>query len=193
MMSNIFDFEADEQLPTGANVAVKFSLPEGLVRNLSLYAQSTSRSKTEIVREAIENRLRNDPSWCAGLFFFEKNEEKKDEESVLEMLHKAPKGTLLKVVGLNKDAPDSANVLICNFVRARGRQISFDIPVNFRPTPLNDSRFTDLSSVKLVGGQMVLPQSDQNMGPFGLTQRWIYTIDVKYIWDIDCTHPAFLY
>ena len=76
MMSNIFDFEADEQLPTGANVAVKFSLPEGLVRNLSLYAQSTSRSKTEIVREAIENRLRNDPSWCAGLFFFEKNEEK---------------------------------------------------------------------------------------------------------------------
>lgn len=108
------------------------------------------------------------------------------------MLHKAPKGTLLKVVGLNKDAPDSANVLICNFVRARGRQISFDIPVKFRPTPLNDSRFTDLSSVKLVGGQMVLPQSDQNMGPFGLTQRWIYTIDVKYIWDIDCTLPVFL-
>lgn len=77
MMSNIFDFEADEQLPTGANVAVKFSLPEGLVRNLSLYAQSTSRSKTEIVREAIENRLRNDPSGVLVFSFLKKMKRKR--------------------------------------------------------------------------------------------------------------------
>ncbi|GAB2955921.1 ribbon-helix-helix domain-containing protein [Hafnia psychrotolerans] len=190
-MSNFDDFEDGDQEQQGANVAVKFTFPGGLARSLNLYAQSTSRSKTEIVKEAIEQRLRSDPAWLAGLFFFEKNGEK-DEKRFLEALHQAPRGTLIKVAALNKDAPDSANILICNFIRARDRLISFEIPTNFRPTLLSESRYTDLTSVKLVSGQMVLPHEDQNVGALGMTRRWVYTIDIKYIWDVDCQPPQFL-
>lgn len=190
-MSNFDDFEDDEQEEQGANVAVKFTFPAGLARSLNLYSQHTSRSKTDIVKEAIEQRLRNDPAWLAGLFFFEKNSET-DENRFLAALQQAPRGTLLKVAALNKDSPDGANILICNFIRVKGRQVSFDIPTNFRPTLLSESRYTDLTSVKLVSGQMILPHEDRNIGPLGMTHRWVYTIDIRYIWDVDCEPQQFL-
>ncbi|MEX8304552.1 hypothetical protein AB7N78_25620 [Escherichia coli] len=191
-MSNIDDFEDDMRAQIEANVAVKFTLPERLVQNLNLYAHHNSRSKTEIVKEAISQMLRNDPAWMAGLFFFEKNDNV-DEARFLKELNQAPRGTLLKVAALDKDVPDSANILICNFVRIRGRQVSFDIPASFRPTSLSGSRNADLASVKLVSGQMVLPHEDQNNGLLGMTRRWIYTVDIKYIWDVDCKPTPFLF
>lgn len=177
------------------SVALKVMLPERLHNDLNLYAQHSGQSKTEVVRNAIYQLMDNTPIWKAKCFFFKpKNEVRTPSKAeLLSQLESAPKGTLIKMAGLQVDAPDRASIFICNLIRVNGDMVSFDIPNNYRPTQLNASQLQDSDNIKMVSGELVLPLIDMVPSPFGgQVQRFIYTINVDYIWDIDVNAPSFI-
>ncbi|HHQ6569481.1 TPA: hypothetical protein ACSTJX_004389 [Serratia fonticola] len=176
------------------SLPLKIMLPENLLADLNLYAKFFGRSKTEIVRDSIANFMGATPVWAARLYFFQPKVDVRtlSVEDMLARLADAPKGTLIKVASLNVDSPDRANIFICNLIRVKGRDISFEIPNNYRATPMLYSTVQDSNNVKMVAGSLVIPQIDNFKSAFGTeSQRYIYTIDVDYVWDIDTNTPSF--
>ncbi|PAA97733.1 CopG family transcriptional regulator [Serratia fonticola] len=183
------DSDVDQQ-----SLPLKVMLPENLLADLNLFAKYFGRSKTEIVRDAIASFMNTQPVWAARSYFFQPTDDVRigSPNDLLTRLENAPKGTLIKVANLNIDSPDRANILICNLIRVKGREISFEIPNNYRATPMVYNNTRDSNSVKMVAGSLVIPKLDNFKPAFGHeTQRYVFTIDVDYVWDIDTSTPSF--
>lgn len=176
------------------SVALKVMLPERLHNDLNLFAHHIGKSKTEIVRDAVFALMDNTQIWKSKCYFFKPKDGNKNftKSELLTKLTSAPKGTLIKLAGLPVDAPDRANILICNLIRVKGNMVSFEIPNNYRPTPLNTNQQQDSENVSMASGLLVLPLIDMVPSTFsGEIQRLIYTVDIDYVWDIDTSAPSF--
>lgn len=175
------------------SIPLKVTLPESLLNDLSLLAQSLGKSKTEMVRDALIYTMQNTAVWNTRCYFFQPNDVNDEAcNHRLSQLEAAPKGTLIKVAGLQVDAPDRASILIGNLIRVKGEKVSFELPTTFRPTVLSGSVWKDSLNVKMTAGELVVPNSDEVPNPFGgQYTRFIYTIDIKYVWDIDTNSASF--
>ncbi|EOV0676291.1 hypothetical protein ACOII5_001791 [Cronobacter dublinensis] len=190
----MFEFdEADGKKDEQQSVALKIALPERLYNDLSLFATYAGVSKSEFSRTAFTEYLNSLPVWKARSYFFQPNDKVKNsgQLSIEDKLKLASKGSLIKVAALQVDAPDRANIMVGNLVRIKGRDVSFDIPSNFRPTHMVNNILDDVNNVKMVAGKLVIPLIDNVMILGMPTQRFIYTVDIDYIWDVDTNTPAF--
>lgn len=190
----MFEFnEMDDFKDEQQSVAMKVALPERLHNDISLFAAYAGVSKSEFSRTAFMAYLDSLPVWKARSFFFQPNDKVRSSEhvSIEDKLKLSSKGSLIKVAALQVDAPDRANIVVGNLVRIKGREVSFDIPHNFRPTHMVNSASEDANNVKMVSGKLVIPLTD-NVIIMGIpSQRFIYTVDIDYIWDIDTNNPSF--
>lgn len=178
---------------TDSNTAIKFTLPSSLVEMLNEFSDHLQKSKTEIVREALEYRFSSDVIFQRRLYFFEKNLVSGQEiEKISENLGRASKGTLIKVACSSTNTPDSPMIFIGNLVRVKDGKVAFDLPVNFRPTELSDSLMNDIHATKLNGGKLVFPHVLSTNTLYGNENRYIYEIDMKYIWGVDTLSTTFL-
>lgn len=186
---NESDFEKNEQ----QSVPMKIAVPERLHSDVSTFAHYAGWSKTEFARTAFSTFLESQPVWKARAFFFQPNEKIRSQQDVKieEKLKSASKGSLIKVASLQVDAPDRANMIVGNLVRIKGREVSFDIPNNYRPTHIAQNISDDANNVKMVAGLLVIPLIDNVNSLLGSTQRYIYTIDLDYVWDVDTNTPSF--
>ncbi|OUE79088.1 hypothetical protein AZ013_004127 [Citrobacter freundii] len=190
-MSGIDEFQGESE--PQQSVAMKISLPEKLHNDVSLFANYAGMSKAEFSRIAFSAYLENTPVWKARSYFFQPNDIVRENQSagMEEKLKLAPKGSLIKVAALQVDSPDRANMVVGNLVRIKGRDVSFDIPLNFRPTHIANSIHQDTGNVKMVSGQLVIPLIDKVPTFGGESVRYIYTVDIDYIWDVDTDAPRF--
>ncbi|XUK74061.1 ribbon-helix-helix domain-containing protein [Erwinia rhapontici] len=185
--------DSENEMSEQQSVAMKISIPEKLHTSISNFSTYAGVSKSEFARAAFIAYLENSPVWKARSYFFQPNEKFRasQTESIEEKLKSSSKGSLIKVAALQIDSPDRANMIVGNLVRIKGRQISFDVPHNHRPTHIAQSIYEDGNNVKLVSGFLVVPLVD-NVSTFGVdSQRFIYTVDIDYIWDVDTNVPTF--
>ncbi|KGA39038.1 hypothetical protein KU75_25085 [Pectobacterium odoriferum] len=190
-MSDINDFQNESE--SQQSVAMKISLPERLHNDVSLFANYLGMSKAEFSREVFSNYLDNSTVWKSRSYFFQPKDNVRENQgvSVEEKLKLASKGCLIKVAALQVDSPDRANMVVGNLVRIKGREVSFDIPHNYRPTHIANSIPYDTNNVKMVSGHLVIPQVDKVLAFGGESTRFIYTVDIDYIWDVDTAASMF--
>lgn len=86
---------------------LKATLPQNIFEELSDYADAKSMTKSDVIKEAIKEKLRYDEAWRDRIYVF-KSLDKHDNADTLEALHSAPKGSLIKIASHETDIPNIA-------------------------------------------------------------------------------------
>jgi hypothetical protein len=182
------DFEDVDQ---GRSAPLKVTFPETLMADLAAYAEAKGLSKSEILKQALTERLERDLTWQRRTHFFKRREPKISTKDMLEGLSRAPKGSLVKVAIGALDNPTTANIYIGSLVKTAGKVVHIEFPYSFRATTLQDSMHNDHNDVALSSGGLVIP-SENSLSVAGLgwnNVQYVYAIDVNYIWEVDLSAP----
>lgn len=167
------------------SVPLKITLTELLSKNLTDYAKANSKSKTEVIKDALQRLLSTDQTWNSRAYFFKKAKQTEANE-LLKRLKQAPKGTLIKVASSKQDTPDSAYMLIGNLVKVDGSNVLLEFANSYRPTSLTNNILNDPNAISLCTGTLVVPISEIIESGWSIPQnRYLYEINIDLIWDID--------
>jgi hypothetical protein len=181
----------DDASDQGKSAPLKVTFPEALMADLAAYSEARGVSKSEILKQALINRLDYDPTWQRRTYFFKRRESKISAKELVDGLSKAPKGSLVKVAIGPVDNPTNANIYIGSLVKTSGKVAYVEFPYAFRATGLQESMNSDHLEVALSSGCLVVPvENSSSIAGVGWPQlQYIYAVDVSYIWDVDLSSP----
>lgn len=177
----------------GKASALKITLPEMLSKELGDFASSNGLSKSEVIQDAIRQKLQTDPAWGWRLFFFKRRSPNPSEANWLKALVSSAQGALFKFAVCNQDIPHLAQMWVGSFVKVSGRNVHFQF-LPYRPTPLLNSSYNDAHEIQLADGKLVVPTiHPSSFVPMGHQANpqliYIFSIDISYVWDVDLSSP----
>ena len=165
--------------------SLKVTLPENVFNELSTYSEANSFSKSDVIREAIKEKIGRDNSWINRLFLFPKQTKNAQDDiaNIIESLKIAKKGALIKIAANKDDMPSVASALICYLVKYDDQHVYVEIPSQYPATFLNK----DVQDISMCSGTLSVPKEIRapDLYPF-LSGTFIHTVPLSHIWGIDC-------
>lgn len=164
--------------------AFKVTLPDNVFRDLSDYADALSFTKSDVIKEAIKEKISRDTAWLKRIFVFRKQEDNTEFSlDLIESLKLAKKGALIKVAGCYSDKPANADGWIFQLIKFDDEFVyiepPFGMPATFLDTGVND--------ISLEKGALLVPEITISPGVLGTTiTQMIYKVPHRFVWGIDC-------
>lgn len=178
---------AFEDKPDSAlSYPLKVTLPQNVFDELSDYADANSMTKSDVIRDAVKEKLRYDEEWRDRIYVF-KSLKQYDNADTLEVLHTAPKGSLIKIASHETDIPNIAQGLICNLVKYDKTHVYVEVPSRKLFSAVMDD---DVSNIAMIEGTLIVPKLVE-VEPMNLLSHrkrrynLIYKLPLEYIWQID--------
>lgn len=165
--------------------SLKVTLPENVFNELSTYSEANSFSKSDVIREAVKEKIARDSAWAKRLFLFSKQTStpKDDVANILESLKMAKKGALIKIAASKDDIPSLAAALICYLVKYDEQYAYVEIPSQYPATFLDK----DVQEISMCAGTLSVPKEIRNPDLNSLLPgSFIHKIPLGHIWGIDC-------
>ena len=176
----------EEKPDSTLSYPLKVTLPQNIFDELSDYADANAMTKSDVIKDAVKEKLRYDEGWRDRLYFF-KSLNQYDNADTLEALHTAPKGSLIKMASHETDIPHIAKSLICNLVKYDKTHVYIEVPSRRLFSSIMDD---DVSSISMMEGTLSVPTLVEGE-PIDLLSRrkprynLIYKLPLEYIWQID--------
>lgn len=165
--------------------ALKVTLPENVFNDLSAYAEALSYSKSDVIKEAVREKISRDNAWRNKIYLFKK--QSLNEESMIadvkESLKMAKKGALVKVAVNSVDQPNNAGGWIFYLARYDNDFVYLELPILGVPSTTMDASTNDIS---LESGTLSVPIETSIQGVFGPNIQLTYKVPLSYVWNIEC-------
>jgi len=165
--------------------ALKVTLPENVFNDLSAYAEALSYSKSDVIKEAVREKISRDNAWNNKIFLFKKQSIKEIDTiaNLKESLKMAKKGALIKVAVNRVDQPNNAAGWIFYLARYDNDFVYLELPILGIPSTNMDASTNDVS---LESGTLVVPIETSIQGVFGPNMQLTYKVPLSYVWNIEC-------
>jgi len=165
--------------------ALKVTLPENVFNDLSIYADALSYSKSDVIKEAIRDKISNDNAWANKMFMFKKQWHKQEDmiADLKESLKMAKKGALVKVAVNRVDQPNNSAGWIFYLAKYDNDYVHLELPMLGVPSTTMDA---STSEVSLECGTLVVPSEIITQGMLGPITQLTYKVPLSYVWSIEC-------
>lgn len=165
--------------------ALKVTLPENVFNDLSVYAEALSYSKSDVIKEAVREKIARDNVWNNRIYLFKKQMHNESDmiADLKESLKMAKKGALVKVAVNRVDQPNNAGGWIFYLAKYDNDFVYLELPILGIPSTSMDVSTQDIS---LEGGTLLVPNEDAMQGMLGPTIQLTYKVPLSYVWNIDC-------
>lgn len=176
-----------EEQDSSVSAAIKVTLPENVMRDLSEYCEALSLTKSDVIKSAIKEYIRDDDFWAERLFFFSpiRDHEGHDIHNIHEDLQDARKGWCVTVAVSSQDDPTSAEALRGDLIKVDGEYVH--IKLSTLHISYESSEY--LQEIKMVSGSLSIPyaitDSSRRRSRRRSLPECIYKIHRSLIWDID--------
>lgn len=172
------------EVDSSVTSALKVTLPENIFNDLTLYAEAMSYSKSDVIKEAVREKIAGDNAWKNRFYAFKKQRvnEKDYIADLKESLKMAKKGALVKIALHRQDQPNNAAACICHLAKYDKDFVYLEI------SPVAPYSFMDFTTndVSLESGTLVVPEEVVSQGMLTTIHQFIYKVPLIYVWDIDC-------
>lgn len=165
--------------------SLKVTLPENVFNELSTYSEANSFSKSDVIREAVKEKIARDRSWTNRLFLFKKQSltHQDDVYDLIESLKMAKKGALIKIAASKDDIPSLADAFICYLVKYDAQHAYVEIPSQYPATFLDK----DVQDISMCAGTLSVPKEIRAPDLYTLLPgSFIHKVPLSHIWGIDC-------
>lgn len=165
--------------------ALKVTLPENVFNDLTAYAEALSYSKSDVIKEAVRERISRDNAWNNRVYLFKK-QSVSESDTILDLkksLKMAKKGALVKVAVNRVDQPNNAGGWIFYLARYDNDFVYLELPILGVPSTTMDASTNDIS---LESGTLVVPMETSIQGVFGPNIQLTYKVPLSYVWNIEC-------
>lgn len=165
--------------------ALKVTLPENVFNDLTAYAEALSYSKSDVIKEAVRERISRDNAWNNRVYLFKK-QSVSENDTILDLkksLKMAKKGALVKVAVNRVDQPNNAGGWIFYLARYDNDFVYLELPILGVPSTTMDASTNDIS---LESGTLVVPMETSIQGVFGPNIQLTYKVPLSYVWNIEC-------
>jgi len=164
--------------------AFKVTLPDNVFQELTDYSDALSLTKSDVIKEAVREKIGRDSTWLSKIFLFKKHGVNQDYVADLqECLKVAKRGALIKVAGSYDTRAAYANGWIFQL-------ISFDNDsVQIEPTAALPPTFLDnlTNEISMEKGTLLVPKIAYTQGLYGTpVSHMTYQVPLEYVWGIDC-------
>lgn len=179
--NNKVSFDPDSAVSS----SLKVTLPENVFNELSIYSEANSFSKSDVIKEAVKEKIARDSAWAKRVFLFSKQTltPKDDESNLVESLKMAKKGALIKIAASKDDIPSLAAAFICYLVKYDAQHAYVEIPSQYPATFLDK----DIQDISMCAGTLSVPKEIRAPDLYSLLPgSFIHKVPLSHIWGIDC-------
>lgn len=170
----------NERVLDDASSALKFNLPNSMINNISLLAEATGVSKTEVAKDAFTKYFQQSHTWNNKRYFVEKK-----EKVDLSLLDQATDSTRVYVMW----CPHADSIRETEYLYVCARLLDVqENTVTINPQFFTNQPFDEALIVKSEVKTPTFINFDEKVynqfQPFPYLHNLKYEIEKKYLWDI---------